>query len=163
MEGTEFRSWTFPRFIWSFAMRFFFRQRESAVALLLILSLMGAELLSMAHNATVRHVYCFAHRHMMDADEAAAHSHPRFIFRDSGDSGKEDALPGIASSEQEALHRHLHCDKSVFLKSGNIPSACELLILQAAAVRAAQPYDRLAEPAVSLLFLAPKNSPPVCA
>ena len=145
-------------------MRFFLRQRESAVALLLILSMVGAELLSMAHNATVRHVYCFAHRHMMDADEAAVHSHPRFVFRDSDDSSEGKALPEIASSEQEVLHRHLHCDKSVFLKSGDLPAACALSILQAAAVRAAaQPCDRLAEPAVSLLFLAPKNSPPVCA
>ena len=134
------------------------RQTKAALVLLLVLSLLGAEFVSMAHNITVRHVYCLAHGHLVDADEAETHR-GHFI---SGNQNS-DALPEIERAEGEAPHhRHIHCDKTVFLKSGSIPP--NTFIISNVLLAHECPAGRLpAAPdksSLALLLAAPKHSPP---
>lgn len=126
-----------------------------ACALVLAASMIGAEFLALAHQVTAHHVYCAAHGHMIDASEAAAEAM----------AGREVRIPGqpsLSSGAQQREHAHVHCDKFVFLQSGELPMAAPARFAERllAEVRPLPP-EVMRPAAIDLLRLAPKNSPPL--
>ncbi len=125
---------------------------QCCCALLLAMGMVGAEFLALAHQVTARHVYCFEHGHMVDADEAEAAAGKARAAED-----RTSLLPGDGMEP----HAHAHCDESVFLKVGNFAPPTLALAVDAVmgdvalGCLAANPF-RSIEP----LFLAPKSSPP---
>lgn len=139
-------------------------QKQFLIALLLVMSMLGAEFLSMAHQATSRHVFCFAHGHLVDADEPeplskgiAAASDPSGPEETASPSGVFRALSFLAGH-----HHHSHCDKTVFLRVGEYldppPSSSQPQARQAAPKNFPEDLPR---EGIGRLFLAPKHSPPL--
>lgn len=64
--------------------------RLRAIAALMCLCLVAAELAFLAHQATTRHVYCFAHGHIVDVHPGKGVRHdPPSALSLSGEDGKD--------------------------------------------------------------------------
>lgn len=127
------------------------RHAAAALALLVSLALVGAELSTLAHDLTTTHAYCPEHGAVMDVElvDAAAIAH-------------DDVAAGLSKGPRVSDdHGHEHCLATLFVR---------------AATSAGSPVRGLLEPpyrvqplgvasvghpaAIPLLHLAPKSSPP---
>lgn len=128
---------------------------QYACALLLAMSMVGAEFLALAHQVTAHHVYCFAHGHMVDADQAEAQAA-------DGSAGDVPDQTILIPGSRQGAHAHVHCDKFVFLQSGEFTFGSPVLAAGTALGEVCQPLSEARRPpSIALLFLAPKNSPPI--
>ncbi|GEM_PF-1496698 len=139
-------------------------QKNLLIALLLVLSMLGAEFLSMAHQVTSRHFFCFAHGHLVDADEPEPLRKGIAAASDSSEPGETASPSGVlrALSFLAERLRHSHCDKTVFLRVGEYldpPLSSSVPPVQSAAPDSFP--AEFSQSGIDLLFLAPKNSPPL--
>lgn len=127
-----------------------------ALALLVLLLSLVAQGSSFVHFFLIEHAVCPQHGELIHADEAGHHP---LHASTAPDTGHTAAQPAAA----EAAHAHDHCavvsdrrERWACLASlGSVASPPEVEMLAAVRVRTSS-----CVPAVPLLLLAPKSSPP---
>jgi len=120
-----------------------------ALGILLCLCVVSAELQSVAHHLTVRHVFCGDHGHVVDVERwhvGAA------VLGNAGDG----LQPGPASPDTD----HHHCANELFMRSVLREPAAILPSVTVALTDIRSTGNQVARQPIALLRLAPKSSPP---
>jgi hypothetical protein len=120
-----------------------------------------AQLSSSIHLFLVPHVSCPEHGELIHESQHTGSSAAHTEERSSAGGAQFPAVQGVP--ERDGAHDHDHCFAATDRRDGLCVASCAWSVAGGPPSSATSPFraSTLGSPAIALLLLAPKNSPPV--